>query len=143
MKNNQSSAINAAFRYLSFRARSEKELRDSLAEKEYPVQEIDEAIARLKDLNYINDCQFTRDFVSARSRNKPEGKKLLVMELKKKGVNIENLKIDINEDELAKKAMEKKKVFRDKFQARRFLYSRGFSSSVIERTLKSWYNGEE
>lgn len=143
MKNDESSALNAAFRYLSFRARSEKELRDSLLEKEFSKEEIDSTIARLKELNYINDSQFTRDFVSARGRNKPEGKKLLIMELKKKGVNVDTDALSVNEDELAKKAMEKKKVFKDKFQAQRFLYSRGFSSSVIERTVKAWYNGEE
>ena len=141
MKNNQSSAINAAFRYLSFRARSEKELRDNLLEKEFSIEEIDAAVTRLKELNYINDRQFASDFVSSRSRNKPKGKKLLIMELKKKGVTIEDVTID--EDELAKIAMLKKKVFKDRNQAHRFLYSRGFSTSVIERAIKAWYNSEE
>ena len=141
MKNNQSSAINAAFRYLSFCARSEKELRDNLLEKEFSIEEIDAAVTRLKELNYINDRQFASDFVSSRSRNKPKGKKLLIMELKKKGVTIEDVTID--EDELAKIAMLKKKVFKDRNQAHRFLYSRGFSTSVIERAIKAWYNSEE
>ena len=141
MKNNQSSAINAAFRYLSFRARSEKELRDNLLEKEFSIEEIDAAVTRLKELNYINDRQFASDFVSSRSRNKPKGKKLLIMELKKKGITIEDVTID--EDELAKIAMLKKKVFKDRNQAHRFLYSRGFSTPVIERAIKAWYNSEE
>jgi SOS response regulatory protein OraA/RecX len=143
MKNNKSSAINTAFKYLSYCARSEKELRDNLLEKEFSPEETEEAISRLKNLNYINDSQYTSNFVSSRSKNKPEGKKLLIMELRKKGVNIDPDVLDINEDELANKALKKKKVFKNKIQAQRFLYSRGFSSSVIERALRSWYNNAE
>ncbi|MEK7164224.1 MAG: regulatory protein RecX [Patescibacteria group bacterium] len=132
---NKKSPLENAFHFLSFRSRSEKEMRDYLVKRE--VLEINETIDKLKELDLINDTKFTSEFVNARSHNKPKGKKALVIELKRKGINVENL--DINEDELAKYALSKKNI-KDKMRAQRFLYSRGFSWNVIERTLKNWYN---
>ena len=134
---NKKSPLENAFHFLSFRSRSEKEMRDFLKKKE--VLQIDETIDKLKELDFINDRKFIQEFVDSRSKNKPKGKKALIIELKRKGIDVEDL--DINEDELAKKALEKKKP-RSFGQASRFLYSRGFSWNVIERTLKNWYNGE-
>mgnify|MGYP001609566569 CR=1 FL=1 len=115
-----------AFHFLSFRSRSEKEMRDFLKKKE--VVQIDEVIDKLKDLDFINDDKFANEFIAARSSNKPKGKKALVIELARKGIKVEDLEID--EKELAKKALERKK-FKDKDQIQRFLYSRGFSWETI------------
>lgn len=136
---NKKSPQEFAFHFLSFRSRSEKEMRDYLKKKE--VLEIDETIGKLKELDFINDNKFVQEFIDSRSKNKPKGKKALMIELARKGIKVDNL--DINEDELAKKALLKKKTFKDRNQLQRFLYSRGFSSSVIERAVKAWYNKEE
>lgn len=132
---NKKSPLENAFHFLSFRSRSEKEMRDFLKKKE--VLEIDETINKLKELGFIDDKKFVLEFVDSRSKNKPKGKKALTIELKRKGIEVENL--DIDEDILAKEALGKKK-FTDKMRAQRFLYSRGFSWNTIERTLKNWYN---
>ncbi|MBI5358118.1 RecX family transcriptional regulator [Candidatus Amesbacteria bacterium] len=136
---NKKSPLENAFHYLSFRSRSEKEMRDYLKKKE--ILEIDETIEKLKELDFINDNKFIQEFVDSRSKNKPKGKKALMIELARKGIKVKEL--DVNEDELAKKALLKKKTFRDRNQLQRFLYSRGFSSSVIERAVKAWYNTQE
>lgn len=132
---NKKSPLENAFHFLSFRSRSEKEMRDYLTKKE--VLEIDETIEKLKELDFINDQKFIQEFVDSRSKNKPKGKKALIIELKRKGIKVNDL--DINEDELAKEALNRKN-FRDKERAQRFLYSRGFSWNTIERALKNWYN---
>ena len=135
---NKKSPLENAFHFLSFRSRSEKEMRDFLKKKE--VLEIDETVNKLKELDFIDDKKFVREFVDSRSKNKPKGKKALIIELARKGIKVDDL--DINEDELAKEALEKKKNIKDKISAQRFLYSRGFSWNVIERTLKNWYNND-
>jgi len=112
-------------------------MRDYLVKKSYPTSEVVSTINRLKELDLINDKKFTSELILARSHSKPKGKKALIIELKRKGIDAEDL--DIDEDELAKKALEKKKP-RSFEQASRFLYSRGFSWNTIERTLKNWYN---
>lgn len=133
---NKKSPLENAFHFLSFRARSEKEMRDYLKKKE--VLQIDETIEKLKELDFINDQKFIQEFVDSRSKNKPKGKKALIIELKRKGIKVNDL--DINEDELAKEVLDKKKNIKDKASAQRFLYSRGFSWNTIERALKNWYN---
>lgn len=132
---NKKSPLENAFHFLSFRSRSEKEMRDYLAKKE--ILEIDETINKLKELGFIDDQKFIQEFIDSRSKNKPKGKKALKIELARKGIKVDDL--DINEDELAKEALNRKN-FRDKERAQRFLYSRGFSWNTIERALKNWYN---
>lgn len=134
---NKKSPLENAFHFLSFRSRSEKEMRDFLDKKEFSTSDVENTIGRLKELGFIDDQKFTLEFVDSRSKNKPKGKKALIIELKRKGIDVESL--DIDEDALAKEALGKKK-FTDKMRAQRFLYSRGFSWNTIERTLKNWYN---
>lgn len=125
MKSKKSS-LESAFHFLSFRSRSEKEMRDYLNKKEF--HQIDETIQKLKDLDFINDAKFAQEFIESRSKNKPKGKKALTIELARKGIRIENIEID--EKELATKALEKKS-FKSKEHMQRFLYSRGFSWDTI------------
>lgn len=134
---NKKTPLETAFHFLSFRSRSEKEMMDFLIKKDFDTSQIAETLIKLKELDFINDEKFVQEFIDARSHNKPKGKKALVIELARKGITIDSL--DINEDELAKEAL-KKKSFKDKIKAQRFLYSRGFSWNTIERTLKDWYN---
>ncbi|MEK7504273.1 MAG: regulatory protein RecX [Patescibacteria group bacterium] len=120
------SPLESAFHFLSFRSRSEKEMRDYLQKKEF--SQIDETIEKLKNLDFINDNKFTQEFIESRSKNKPKGKKALMIELARKGIKIENIEID--EKELATKAISRKS-FKSKEQMQRFLYSRGFSWDTI------------
>ena len=115
------SPLESAFHFLSFRSRSEKEMRDYLQKKEF--SQIDETIEKLKNLDFINDNKFTQEFIESRSKNKPKGKKALMIELARKGIKIENIEID--EKELATKAISRKS-FKSKEQMQRFLYSRAF-----------------
>ena len=120
------SPLESAFHFLSFRSRSEKEMRDYLQKKEF--SQIDETIEKLKNLDFINDNKFAQEFIESRSKNKPKGKKALMIELARKGIKIENIEID--EKELATKAISRKS-FKSKEQMQRFLYSRGFSWDTI------------
>jgi SOS response regulatory protein OraA/RecX len=90
--------------------------------------EVEETITKLKELDFINDAKFAQEFVAARSHNKPKGKKALMIELAQKGIKVEDLEVD--EVELAKKALERKS-FKSREQMQRFLYSRGFSWETI------------
>ena len=56
-------AVNYVVYLLSFRSRSEKEIRDKLVEKEYLPHQIEYAIDYCKERNYINDYDFANSFV--------------------------------------------------------------------------------
>lgn len=141
----------AALKFLSYRMRSEKEVRDKLKKKEFARDIIDEVIGDLKRVNLLDDYEFASAWIRDRISNKPRGKTLLKQELWKKGIKeeiIEKVLKEYFEDEdeelnLAKKLLEKRKKRYenlDKNVANRrmmsFLLRRGFSYEIVKQVLK-------
>ena len=81
-------AKDAAYHYLSFRARSVKEVRDKLEEKDYPEGIVAQVIADLKRQRFLDDCEFARRFVEARLA-RANGSRKLAQDLRRKGVGSE------------------------------------------------------
>lgn len=112
----------------------------------------EQIISRLKELNYLNDNNFIRDFVSDRCSFKPCGKYKLSIELYKKGISKDLFEttinqLEIDEDELAEKALEARKKRwtnipdeKIKNKAYSFLSSRGFSIEAIYKALDRHYS---
>ena len=108
-------ARNRALRYLSYRDRSESEMRTYLMDKDFPPPIVDQTIAYLKNLRYIDDPRFARQWGRMRIEGKQFGKFRLQQELRQKGLNaelIENtlqeLYGDVDEVDLARTSVEKK-----------------------------------
>ncbi|OGD86392.1 hypothetical protein A2870_00760 [Candidatus Curtissbacteria bacterium RIFCSPHIGHO2_01_FULL_41_11] len=151
-----------ATNFLSFRQRSEKEVRDHLIKKiavrenvkfnqasESPL--IEKIISKLKKYSYINDLEFAKWYVESRLRSRPRGSRLLKLELRKKGISdsiIENLlsKSD-KETEYAKKALQKKiKSWQNlsnldlKKKIYQYLISKGFDFETIKEVFAIFSN---
>ncbi len=75
-----------SYRFLGFRSRSEKEIRDHLKEKKAPEEMIERVLTRLKEQRFVNDTAFAQQWVESRSRVKPRSQFILRMELKQKGI---------------------------------------------------------
>jgi regulatory protein len=138
--------FNSCFRLLSTRPRSRKEILSHLQKYTSNQSLINQIINKLISMGYVDDKKFASWLIQSRSRTRPRGKRLLLQELKSKGIDAEE-PVMINEAELAEKALEKKLSLwlklshRDfRIKATRFLYSRGFSWDVIEPVLKKAYN---
>lgn len=108
---------------------------------------INQIISKLEELKYLDDKKFATWLIESRSRSRPRGKRLLIQELKSKGIDVSEEPINLDEIDLAQKALKKKLILwknlshRDfRTKATRFLYSRGFSWEVIEPVLKKAYN---
>ncbi len=157
------SLLDASFHFISFRPRSEKEIRDFLTKKVHGKsvdngKRIEQVLERLRELEYLDDAKFIRWWVEQRSTYKPKGRRLLEQELLNKGIDksliVEYLntllttsptggeKEFMNEIDLAKKALEKKLklweklprlAFKQKVYA--FLSRRGFSWDTIHNLL--------
>lgn len=84
---NKYSAFDTATYYLSFKDRTEKEIRDKLIEKGYSESEIDTSISKLLEYGYINDAHYT--FLYIKSNIYKKGIKLIKNELAKKGISKE------------------------------------------------------
>lgn len=121
----------------------------SIQEKE---KEIKKVLQRLKELKYLDDTQFAKDYIENRVEFRPRGKYLLKRELRKKGLHPDladrvTEETDIDETEIAFKALSKKMkhlskdpYHKQKEKALRFLASRGFNIESIYKAIERWYN---
>lgn len=147
-----------AIKFLSFRPRSEKEVRNNLLqklrltdkgeeEKKNFEKSVNEVIKKLVKLGLLNDLEFTTWWVEQRTKFKKISLRVIKSELYRKGIDKETIeevlnKAEINSFELAlavarkKEASYKKlepKKFREKIN--RFLASRGFDWEEIKRVV--------
>lgn len=89
--------LNKALFFLKFRPRSEKEIKDYLKKylfKQHLPQDTVEktikmVINRLLELEFINDHNFVRLWVENRFKTNPKGRKVIIYELRQKGVPAE------------------------------------------------------
>ena len=143
---------NLALRFLSYRPRSEKEVKDKLKVQsskfkvENPTAIIEKVIQKLKEYKFIDDVEFAKKWIESRLRFKPRSLRLIKMELKQKGIDpeiINNLQLTINSDlESAKKLVEKrierlKGLDKQKVYEKlgRFLASKGFNWDTIKKAI--------
>lgn len=87
MKEEERKVLDSALNFLSYRARSEKELYTRLTQKEYPNDFIIKAISYCKEYGYINDKEFALSFIRDKTNLNKYGPKKLRYELYKKGVS--------------------------------------------------------
>ena len=141
---------NYSLRFLSYRTRSEKEVREKLKTKQIEPQIIEKIIEKLKEKKFINDEEFARQWIESRLRFKPRSMNLIKRELLQKGVGgeiidaqISNLQFSIfNDLESAKKLAEKrigriKNLPKQKIYEKlgRFLASKGFNWDTIKKVI--------
>jgi regulatory protein len=108
-------ALVKAYNFLSYRARTDKELRDRLAKYGFEEPVANEVMDRLTRGGFVNDGQFAAQWVENRSEFRPRGARALRMELRQKGVKdaaIDQALNDLDEGDLAYRAASK--------QARRY-----------------------
>lgn len=138
-------AIAAGMELLSYRQRSEAELRDRLARKGFVPVAIDAAVERLLGWGYLDDGEFARRWVENRIEHRPRGSRLIAQELRHKGIDRELIgetleAADIDELAAALEAGRRKSASYarlDPAVARRrlggFLARRGFSGGVVRQ----------
>lgn len=141
-------AYNLALNYLSYRMRSEKEVRVYLLSKEYPEDIINTVLQKLKNNRYINDLEFAKSFVRSRMANATKGPLFIRQELLQKGVSEpyiqEGLKEFPEEKQLeiaikfAQKNAKQKKTLSDyqiKQKIGQALSAKGFSQQITQNAL--------
>ena len=134
-------AYQQALLFLSYRARSEKEIQQNLRKHEMPEEVIEETLERLRKAGLANDNEFARMWVENRNTFRPRSKKALAIELRQKGLNDEAIQDSlsgVDEEALAyetglKRATRLKDLERSEFRKKlsEFLARRGFSYSVV------------
>jgi regulatory protein len=143
-------AFQQAMLFLSYRARSESEIRKNLRKHEIPEAVIEQTIDRLRQDGLANDSQFASAWVENRSTFRPRSRRMMAMELKQKGLDDEAIQSaieQVDDDAAAFEAAQKKAPrfkslewndFRKKLSE--FLARRGFSYSVIAPVVTRIWN---
>jgi regulatory protein len=143
-------AFQQAMLFLSYRARSESEIRQNLRKHEIPEAVIEETIERLRGDGLANDDQFARAWVENRSTFRPRSRRMMALELRQKGLGEEAVKsalAEVDDEALAYESAQKRagrlkglewNEFRKKLSE--FLARRGFSYSVIAPVVTQVWN---
>lgn len=145
-----------AINYLSYRMRSEKEIRDYLKDKETDPEQIEEIIKKLHQERLLDDQEFANSLVRTRIMTSSKGPLLLKKELLDKGVSAVKADEAIifysfdKQYEKALKFAEKKmkndgrKSYRQQIQSvQQTLMQKGFQGDVIQEVLANLPEDED
>jgi regulatory protein len=143
-------AYQQAMLYLSYRARSESEIKQNLRKHEFPETVIEQTLEKLRRDGLANDNQFASAWVENRNTFRPRSRRALAMELRQKGLDDETVTsalTGVDEEALAYEAARKRAArlaglewseFRRKLSE--FLARRGFPYSVIAPAVSKIWN---
>jgi len=143
-------AFQQAMLFLSYRVRSESEIRQNLRKHEIPEAVIEQTLERLRQNGLANDSQFASAWVENRNVFRPRSRRMMAMELRQKGLDdeaiqsaVENVDDEASAYEAArKKAARWKNLEWNDFRRKlsEFLARRGFSYSVISPVVTRIWN---
>ena len=138
--------FNAAAHYLSYRPRSEFELRERLHQRGFDDDSVEAALAKLKEQGLVDDMAFAQFWKDNRESFSPRSQRLTKLELKHKGVasNIIDQITDTidDEDSAYRAALSKARSLplSDYQSFRRrlgdYLKRRGFGYGIINHTIE-------
>ncbi len=148
-----------AVRSLASKMKSERDLRRRLGDRAEPGDEgreaIDQVIAKLKELGYLNDERFAADFTRLRKENDKFGERRVQQGLMQKGIAAPVMKEalataydEVDEVALARQYIERKRMKKpegdrerkqkETAKAMRRLVGAGFSTKSIWKVLREW-----
>jgi regulatory protein len=148
-------AVSALGRRMRTVAELSRLMRTRVEPGESGKAKMDAVVGRLKEYGYLNDADYAANYARLRQENAKFGKRRVRQDLAVKGVHAEVIAAtleaayqDVNEEELARRHLERKGVKKpssEKESARvmRMLMRAGFSTGVIYSILKKWDVPEE
>ncbi|MDH5695396.1 MAG: RecX family transcriptional regulator [Dehalococcoidia bacterium] len=99
--------LNAAIHYLSYRPRSEAELRKRLHRRGFDGDNVEAVIAKLREQGLVDDLAFAQFWKDNRESFSPRSQRLTRLELRQKGVAsniIDQVVADVDDDDSAYRA---------------------------------------
>ena len=146
---NPEPAFDRALKFLSYRPRSEAEVRAKLGQLGFSHKSVDTTLEKLRSLSLLNDETFAKGWARGRVENRGYGPLRIEMELRQKGIAKSVIREVVKEifgqqegKEMARALVEKR--FRRKdlsdrkmlCRAMSFLQRRGYPGSVIAEELQ-------
>ena len=145
--------LNAAIDFLSYRPRSESELRVRLGRRGFESDAVKAVIARLKEQGMVNDTAFAQFWKDNRETFSPRSQWLTRLELRQKGIAnevIDPVVESIDEDNSAYRAglSKARRLPRSDYESFRrrlgqYLKQRGFGYRAINGTVERLWQEQE
>ena len=138
-----SKARNKAFKLLSYRERTIKEIEDRLSKKDFEADVIKAVVDFLLEKDYLNEERFAEMWIRSRKKHHPRGRKLIYKELKNKGVNQRLINNALNKYLSQQEEIEMAEYLKNKWLRRRteedsssyklknYLANKGFSYDLV------------
>jgi len=138
-------ATKRAMHLLEQQERTEKQLRDKLAQNGYPEQCIEQAIAYVKSYHYVDDYRYATIYI--RYHQKKESRQKLIQKLQIRGISRDVIRQAMEEEFVADESMQIKELLRkrhfdqdnaDEATRRKtvqFLMRKGFKSHDIFKVM--------
>lgn len=136
-------ATEKALALISKSQKTQKQVKDYLLKKGYTESTAERVIQKLLDYKYLSDGDYASQY--ARSQSKTKGKKLIGLELRKRGVSQEDISQAVedlgDQTEVAVKVAQKylKNKQKDKantFKCYKYLLSKGFDYDVAKTAVE-------
>jgi regulatory protein len=152
------SPFDCSLRVLALRDHSEAELRRKLKDKGYQEEGIEQSVARLKELGYLDDARFARSFAASALRNGRGYGARLKLELARRGIEprivtevLAEMDQEFSEKELLAQLLARRypgfdptlATDKEKRRVVGYLQRKGFSLSAIFAQLKGQAGWEE
>ena len=143
-------ALQKAYRLLSLRPHSEKELEKKLREKWFPAAVVQEALEKLRNMQYLSDASFAGQWAHNLAVSKLWGNRKITASLREKGVDadliadaMEKVRQELSEETalavlIKKKTAGKKSAVIDMKEKKKIFQSllgRGFPAGLILNKL--------
>lgn len=140
-------ALDKALSFISRSKKTEKQVKEYLSSKGYTEKTVDFVIEKMSSYAFIDDADYAVDYVRFGAKGK--GKRLIELELKRKGVSDANMRdaLDSIEDELPSASAVAEKYSRGKeknrenmYKCYKYLLSKGFSFDVAKEASRRYFN---
>lgn len=141
---------NIAYKFLSYKPRSIKEVKNKLTYKKISKPSVEKIIEHLKKYQFLNDEAYAKMYLEQKVNSKGMGKSMVQFKMIDKGIDKEMISKVIDENypeekqieagkKLLEKYLKKKQKIEDKNVLKQkcyqYLFSRGFSYGIIAQIL--------
>ena len=145
-------ALDKALNFISRSQKTKKQVEDYLESKGYLKKTIEAVLDKMSAYKFVNDQNYAKDYAKSASKNK--GKRLISLELKRKGVSDEDMSEALNnidgetETEAATKIAEKylknkEKTRESAVKCYKYLLSKGFDYETAKEAADKIIKDED
>ena len=148
MDKNKDKAMSMALRYLGYKMRTEKEIKEYLFRKKFSETDISYTLEKLKEYKYINDSEFTEFWIRDRYNFSNQGRYKIKNDLMKKGISreiidekvesffdVEKERKKIEEIYFKKNSKNKKLTDKELISICNFILRKGFPGSLVRSVI--------